>query len=341
MKKLLALLAFALLPVASFGAILDRDVLLTPAGTVYTAESIDNSRGQITSPSSRVIRLTIQRGDDVTTTYVPASLLGAKHIDPSLAYDSASDTLFVFWQKTPNPMSSELLFCSLHGSEWSEATSIDRASFNIRFGMKIAATRYAFTSDADGKTVREKALTIHAVWWEQTGYGEEARYAMLSLNNGKVESIDLRRLTDFSRGFGKTEPDEVDGNFDRSFFRYPSIFPNASNDGVEVLFADWERNRLQRVGIRPVIGHGVIRVPDGVWRGEIGAPRSGFRVLGDVTTVQGSGETLAVYTRNDKHVEYMLYRNATWSNPTRVAITQHVTADTAVEALKALARSAD
>jgi hypothetical protein len=337
-RKLVVLIAL-LLPTIVVAAPADRDILLTPRGVLYTIDSLAPQAIEVDSPSTRVLQLTARDGANVSKYLVPSTLTGAAHVKPTLAYDLESNTLFVFWQKSPNALSSELLFASFHDGVWSEATSIDRSSYNIRFNLKIASTPYATYLPEEGAQERRKALSIHAIWWEQTGYGEEARYAMLSLDKGKVTRIDLRRLIDYTSGNRTEIPAEVDEDFDRSFFRNPAIFQSSENDRVDVVFADWERNRLHRISIRPIISYGVIRVPDGVWRGEIGAPR-GPVAFGNVSAILGtSDDSVTFYSESDTEVRYLIHKDGAWSPVRSLPLSSELTSSAAIGALKRLATS--
>ena len=337
-RKLLFALLLLFVPVILGAQTLDRDALLTPNGTMYTVGSVLNNEGKIDSPSSRVLQLTVQNGDTTETAYVPATLTGGSHSDPSLAYDRESDTLFVFWQKTPNAMSSELLFSSYNNGTWSPATSIDRASFNIRFGLQIAVTKFAYVFDENDERKKIDAISIHAIWWEQTGYGEEARYALLTLDEGTVVGIELRSLMQFVDSRRISGVEELPANFDRDFFRHPGIFENSSHDSVDIIFADWETNRMHRIGITPITAQGVIRIPDGVWQGEIAPPQSQI-VTSSMTMVSGSNGTFGIYGRDASSISYLIYKNGAWSTARTIKTNQVVTPETAIEAFRKLVSS--
>lgn len=342
MIRKLLFLTLLLLPSLALGAPA-RDILLTPSGTLYSVESVDpDTLDGVESTSVRVLQLTVRNGGEVIRQIVPSTLAGAAHVKPALAYDAESDTLFIFWQKSINAMSSELLFCSYSNGAWSEPTAIDRSSYNVRFGLKIASTAYAASDAEEGEAERVKLLTIHAIWWEQTGYGEEARYAMLSLHDGKVIQTDLRRLIDFTSGTRNEIPAELDADFDRSIFRAPSIATNAGSDSVDVIFADWDRNRMHRVTVRPVLNHGVIRIPDGKSRGEIGAPRGRIAgtSAGEIEMIHApAADTLAIYGVDGSEVRYTLHRNGEWSPVRALPVSAEVPAEAVIGAIRRLATS--
>jgi hypothetical protein len=333
MKRLLSF-AFSILVAASVSAASqDRDVVLTQDGTVYSVESVFTRDTDLTAPSVKVLRVTTQAGEKADTTYVPATLKGGMNFEPSLAYDEATATLFVFWQKRPNPTSSELLLSSYHDGVWSEATSISTALLNIRYNLRIVTSTFVDPDVEDAP----RQLVIHAAWWEQTGYGEEAHYALLSLSGGKVVGIEQRRLLDFVTNHGGPAA-ELDPSFDRSFFRNISMVENSDHDGVEVFFADWDSNRMQHVGIRPVRGNGVIRVPGGVSRGEVPAPKN--PLISDnakITTIADPArERVAYYAVTDTEVRYLLLKDGKWGVPRTIKRNDTVTTDVALDAIRRL-----
>jgi hypothetical protein len=336
MKRLLSF-AFSILVAASVSAASqDRDVVLSPDGTVYSIESVFTRDTDVSSPAVKILRLTAQSGDSVESTYVPATLKGGMNFEPSLAYDDASGTLFVFWQKRPNPTSSELLLSSYRDGQWSEATSISAAILNIRYNLRVVTS--SFVDPARDNAPHQ--LVVHVAWWEQTGYGEEAHYALLTMNGGKVVGIEQRRLLDYVTNHG-APPATLDPAFDRSFFRNISMVENSTHDGVEILFADWDYNRLHHVGITPLRDNGVIRVPGGVSRGEIPAPRT--PLISDSAKISSiadpSRERAAFYAVNDNTVQYLLLKDGQWGIPRTINRNDTVTLDVALDAIRRLMAS--
>ena len=146
MKRVLILLVLALVPTALF-AQADRDLLLTPGGTLYTAES-EIAPGD--SEMRRQVTLTIQQGDKVVRTIVPDSLTAGIQSAPALAYDGESDTVFVFFLKMPSLMSSELFLTAYHDGKWDPSISIDNKPFDIRSSLRIAVKRKVAQLQGDG-----------------------------------------------------------------------------------------------------------------------------------------------------------------------------------------------
>ncbi|MGA7617039.1 MAG: hypothetical protein WBX15_17855 [Thermoanaerobaculia bacterium] len=335
MKRALIAVLALLFPLVLLAQDADRDVLLTPDGTLYTIESVDPLAVGVDSISQRVLQLRVQNGTDVTNTYVPDSLSGGMHTSPSLAWDSQSKTLFIFWQKQPNLMSSELLLCSYHDSTWSDTTSIDNGSFHIRFNLQIGVTRYAQSTDENGNRIEVPRLIVHAVWWDQTGYGENGRYAMISIKDGRVAGIDIHDLLYWVDSTRQRPAAELPADFDRDLFRHPAIFVQSSLDAIDIVFADWDRNRLERLYLRPVTAEGQLELPVGIWRGEIDPPGL-FRREADskITALAGSDTTkLIYYYRDGDALRYIMRKDGAWSDMMTLQLNDNVSAGLGAQAL--------
>src|SRR5436309_7416072 len=75
----------------------------------------------------------------------------------------------------------------------------------------------------DGTYADAPALILHALWWDSNGSGEEARYAMLPIQNGSLsqDSVELHALEEFA---GDDEPaNVVDTKFNPEILRHPAI----------------------------------------------------------------------------------------------------------------------
>jgi hypothetical protein len=331
MKRLLFLLALVLVPTALF-AQADRDLLLTPDGTLYTIESEVND-GSAPAEVNQFLRLTIQRGTEITYSIVPESLSAGMHWRPALAYDPDSRTLFVFWLKMPNGMSSELLLAAYSNGRWQKAVSIDNHAYHLRFNLRIGITRRVAQLQRDGSYSDVAALLVHAVWWEQTGAGEQARYALMVVENGTVPSFELHDLSEFAAPLLDTF--NVDPNFNSEILKHPALLDAASHDSIDVLFGDTRTNSFNRVNLRP-IADGRIHIPIGHGGGHFGAPKS-FSAdwSGRVSTISSGhdGSNLILYNATKDSVSYLLYSNGVWSGLKSLPLTDKLTAEGAVSAL--------
>jgi hypothetical protein len=333
MKRLLT--SFALLLVlavsASASELRERDVLLTSDGIVYTVDAVhDDKVAEGRSPY--YLTMTVQRGAERETAVVPASLVGGAHSNPALAYDADSQTLFLFWQETLHRgLSSRLLFASLHDGVWSEVEALDSVTWKLRRNLRIAVTRSIEAAGENGQRSTVPQVVVHAVWWEETGYGEWARYAMLGIDNGLVTSRDFRYLVEFTgASIDRTEP--LVNATPNEVLRHPAVSANSGRDSVEVIFGDATENTMHRLRIRPVLD-GRVRIPIGV-RGP-NMRHAGLSMTSDqrVSAVV-DGDAVALYTHDEKSLDYVVYRNGEWSKQRSVALSNDLNAATAIDALR-------
>lgn len=319
MRRLILSLVILLAPMVAVASEKDRDVLLTPGGTLYTVESVfSGDLEDVETASSTVLKFTIATDEGTATTYVPASLNGGWHADPSMAWDAASKTLFVFWQRKPNFLTTELLIASYREGAWSEPILIDEDALKLRFDLGVGVSRYATEINVEDETEsRVEALAVHVIWWEQRGEGELARYAQLAIQNGEVVSIMRADLDGYLGEAASEEPAEVAEDFDRDILRHPVIFENDSRDSVDVLFANWATNRFHRLQIRPITQQGVLTEPIGVRRGGFDPPGTGpiRRTPTSLMMIASPSGNLAFYAIEDGKLTYQMHRDGAWSTP--------------------------
>jgi hypothetical protein len=333
MKRLFVSLVLFLLvaTAASASELRERDVLLTSDGIVYTVDAVHDAN-VTEGRSPYYLTMTIQDGEERTTTKVPGSLLGGAHSSPALAYDADSKTLFLFWQETLyRGLSSRLLFASLHDGVWSDVTALDSVDWKLRRNLRIAVTRSIEVPGENGQATQAPQVVVHAVWWEETGYGEWARYAMLGIDEGVVTSTAFRHLVEFTgASIDRTAP--LVNATPNEVLRHPAVFANSSRDSVEVVFGDASTNSMHRLRIRPVLD-GRVRIPIGV-RG------ANMRTVEFATTSEKrvaaviDDNSVALYTHDENSLDYVVYRNGAWSKQRSVALSNDLTASTAIEALR-------
>jgi hypothetical protein len=333
-KLLLAVLTLCLYPMTVAATPRDRDMLLTPTGTVYSVETDANPN--TTGMPLRYLALTIESGDSRRTIPVPETLKGGDHTRPALAYDSDAETLFVFWQKAPSPVVTELLFCSFHDGEWSAPTSISgTAAFRFRSNLRVGVThKFEQIDEETGDASVVPGVTVHAVWWEDTGLSQSARYAMLSIEKGAVTSVAVRDLSDFVA----VAPADLRAPNPAmsSLLRHPSVQELPSRQHVEIVFGDPISNRIHRVTLKPVTD-GRVRIPIGVRDSSHAGPRTrvGFESNSvRVSTLTGADGSLAFYAEADEALHYVVYANGDWSSEKSVTLSERISAEAAVEALR-------
>jgi hypothetical protein len=335
MKRLsiLAVLLVFALPAWS-ETVREHDVLLTSDGIVYTVEGVQDYEAP-EGQSVRYLRMTVQDGETQSTAPIPVAMTGGLHGQPALAFDAETRTLFVFWQEQLfQGLASKLLFASYRDGEWSDVAELDSVTWKLRRNLRIAVTRSIETENEAGDVVQIPQLIVHAVWWEDSGEGEFARYAMLGIEGGEVTSTDFRYLADLygEPGEGVPMAGESVETMDGEGFRSPAILSNTSRDSVEVIFGDVRSNALRRLRIRPVLD-GRLRIPIGV-RGK-NLRNADFTVNADARVdAVIEEETVALYAVSGSKMDYIVYDNGEWSKQRSIALTNHLSADTAVEALR-------
>lgn len=339
MKRLLLIIALALCAGTLFAQTEDRDVLVTPEGTVYSVESELSTDPAI--PARSVIELSIQNGDASSSAIVPDSVSPGTHTVPSLAYDTDSKTLFVLWLHMPNILSSELLLAAYKDGQWQPAFSIDSQPYHIRYNPRIAITRSVSQDLPDGTSIDVPALVIHLLYWDESGKGEEARYALISIDKGHISDPELHPVSDF---YTDTDsPATVDPSFNRQILKNPAFLENGSPDSVEILAGDLQNNTFHRVTIKPKL-ETRIRIPVG--RGgpgmRVAAPASFTATWSGRINVIGSthGDAIAFVNVDHEGVNYITYAGGTWSSSKAIATGPKLPADSALKALSKLVGSA-
>jgi hypothetical protein len=343
MRKLLLTLILILVAAGAQAQLRVSDVLLTDEGTLFTIDRVTKSDLELETgtpletTSTSVLRLRVQHADSTETIIVPGSLNGGSHIEPTLAWDDADHRLYIFWQRMPGIGSSELLFASYKDGVWSGVETFDGGNWRTRFNLKVTLTRYAETRMEDGSTTMHPALIAHAIWWEQWGDHESARYAMLELERGNVRSVKTYDLAEFQTHFGA--PYQLPADYDKSVFRTAFIFDMPDADSVDVMFANWYTNHYQLVNIRPVLDdkNGVLHIPIGVTRDEfeptpIRMPDTNS-ALKAIRPNTATG-TVVMYSHSGDTLSYAEVRKGNWSSAGEIKLNDTTTLETALEALR-------
>jgi hypothetical protein len=335
MRRLLLVVALLLSPVALFAQTADRDILLTSNGTLYTIESRQNDNPNVID-SARYLSLTIQNGQNVIKTNVPASVTGGNNWEPALAFDSDSSTLFIFWLHSPNTIlgANELLFCTFANGKWGAPTSVEDVPYHFRYNLRVGVTRSVQVTDGGTGVARQiPGLTVHAAWWDDSASGELARYAMLTIEKGVVTDIARRDLIDYintaNLGIFNLDTDS------KEILRHPIVFESSTHDTIDVVFGDMLTNTMHRLTLKPVL-QSRVRIPIGVRDTSYPAPRQRLTADAHLGGVASSPDTLVLYYMGNGQVRYMMFENGTWSGERTIALTTEVSADAAVAAIRRL-----
>jgi hypothetical protein len=337
--RVLLAVAALLFPLLALADALDRDILLTSGGTMYTIESVSaDSVANLRTDSSTILTLSVQNGADAKTMPVPATLNGGWHISPALAYDSDSDTLFVFWEGLRNNgLASDLNFVSYHAGTWGSPNAIDTLDWNLRRNLRIAITRKVDDFDSFGNPTVVTETHVHAVWWEEKfGYREWARYAMLNIDKGNVTSKTIHDLSDFVTGHDLvlTDHDNVE------LLRHPVMIESPAHDTVDVVWGNVDTQKMHRttisVGTR-VGTQGFIRIPVGRSDRTLPTPSASTNSVATVDTsisaFSPAGDSIVFYFAVDQAMYYSLLKDGKWSSKS-VALSGKINRDVATEAIR-------
>jgi len=343
MKRLLLSIGLLLVSTAAFAQFSDRDVLVAPEGTVYTVESQTLSPSQQTAiQATRMLALTVQNGSHVSQVAVPDAQTAGFHFGGALAYDADTKTLFVIWIHMPNAMSSELLLASYRDGKWQPAVSIDDKSYNVRSNLQIGITRHVSQLQKDGTYSDAPALLLHAVWWDESGQGEEARYALLPVENGSVaeSAIETHSLEEFVPSSDEAN-NVVDANFNAEILRHPAIVGSAMQSTVDIVFGDIKKNSIHTVTLHPISDHR-IHIPVGIGGGSSGsgsvphtlsAPPNFTADWKGPINVLSRGNRLVFASAGEKLMSYISYSNGAWTDVKTIAIGSSFSAEAALAAL--------
>ena len=336
MKKLAVFLALLILPVIAT-ANEDREILLTPDGTLYTVERAwSRDYPFVAAQSNSFLLLNERRGDQYVRYIVPGTLADGIHTNPTLAYDAESKTVFLFWQYSHSLMHSELYFSAFSDGNWTPELTFGSAR-NARSNLRIAVTRKVTVDGPTGQYVLPE-INVHAVWWEyNTATGKQsAQYALVGIEKGQViPPTETYALS----SFGELSPKaEAEPGFNADILKHPALFVTPGQDAVEIIFGNTETNAFRRVTVRP-LKPGLdarIRIPVGVKDQPLtGSPRFRNTSSDDrIAAMTGESDRVVFYLRDNAAVHYVMYKNGTWAAPQAISLDSQVTSDAAVSAIR-------
>ncbi len=336
-KRILIAIVLLAAPLLALADASNSALLLTNDGTLYSVESAFSDELGIQSAATQVLVLTVRKDQGSTTTIVPESLLAGSNSNPALAFDAASNSLFIFWQRAlNNGMSSDLVFCAYNNGKWSEATSVNFAKYHYAHNVQIAVTTKIDQIDTKGIHTSINGLTVHAVWWEETGRNEWARYAILTVENGVLTDSQIWDLTSFS-DVSRDTPGPTDKDFSSEILRHPVVFGSNTHDTVDIVYGDTTTNNLHRLTVKPTLklaADGRLRIPVGVKDTGIGAPHFRADATSRVAGMSGDKGRLVLYAGGKKGVDYVTYSDNAWSATHTVPVNDKISVEAAVDVLR-------
>lgn len=297
-----ALFLASILAVPVFGA----TSVLTPDGIRY---SIDPS------PDRPQIEIGRAEGYDRATLVVPSTDDAVPESQAQLAFDAATDTLFVVWTRE-NSTASEIRYATLNGQgHWSSPRNIAAGAGMYR-GLQLAITR-----SEHGGTY---ATLMHAAWWSISGSMLDPEYALFAFENGKDVSADIVNLIDLANaGDGPT----ASGWEETGPALHPPLAMVRNGESVDIAFGAVSSTVVTRLKITPRKIGATVRMWRPVGRGGTLTPRVSL-VSADTRPVQAFivNDRLALYTAGDDFRFVVLRKDNTWSSIRSVHVDENNTA---------------
>lgn len=331
MKKLILLAVLLFIPLLADGQ--QMDALLTPDGTLYTVQfELASDHPEVQTQSSAYLTLVGRRGDEVTREIIPATTIDrGSNYNAALTYDTQSGILSVFWIHNDSMLSNQLMFTSREADgSWAQATSFG-AWGDHRKNLRLAVTRRY--EDEGG--ILHSGLSVHLTWWElnTTTGRESAKYAMVSLNGGRVVEIVPLDLAEFiPADLPQAE------NVNKDVLNQPVLFVSPTQEYVTLLFGDLDSGTLQQIRISPrkIVSDGRLRVPGGRREGGFTAPAMNLQSGDRLEGVYGDSKRFALYSASSGKLQYVVQDSGTWSEQHAISLDAQISSGAAVDALRRL-----
>lgn len=296
------LFVVSLLAVPMFGA----GSVLTPDGIRYAI---------VSSPDRPQVEIGRAEGRMRATLVVPSTDDAIEESQAQLAYDAATQTLFVVWTRE-NATGAEIRFATLSSSgEWSIPRNVAAGAGMYR-GVQLALTR----SEYGGV----EATLLHLAWWSISGSVLDPEYALFAFENGRGVSAEVTNLTELANlGDGPT----ASSGEDVGEAIHPPLVMSRAGDSVDVAFGSTTSTAVTRLRIAPRKIGVTVRMWRPVGRGGSLTPRANL-VSQNENPVQAFlvNDRLALYTAGDDFRFVVLRKDNTWSSVRNVHVDEDNTA---------------
>lgn len=288
--------------------------LLTPAGVRYAL---------VSDPGVAQVRIARAEGDARATLVAPSTQDAAPESQAQLAFDAATDTLYVAWVRE-NAGDAEIRFASLNSDgQWSTPRMVAAGSGAYR-NLQFVVTHAV----SDGTT----ATLVHLAWWSINGALRDPEYALFAFEEGRPVSAQVANLDDLA-GLNKVvqtndfeyEPDVL----------HPPLAMTRNEDSVDVAFGAVSSTAVTRVNILPRKIGGDVRIFVPVGRKGNRTPSVNM-MSSSTAPVQGVivNGRLALYSVGDDFRFVVLRNDGTWSDIHAVHLDEDNTIDDLVRDLR-------
>lgn len=280
----------ACIAVPVFGA----SSLLTPDGVRYTLE---------TNPEVPHVQLARAEAGERVQLIVPSTQDATRESQAQLAYDSATDTLFVVWVRESAGV-GEVRYATLSSAGHWSPTRLVAAGSSTYHGVQLVLTH---ATSEDGE-----ATLMHVAWWSRSGNLLEPEYALFAFENGRLVSAELENLIHLAGLATSLDLAEFETSVGQAV--HPPLALDRDGETVDVAFGGTTTSSISRVKIVSRKVGGDVRIWKPLGRRGGRTPRTGLMSAGDapVGAYMNDGH-LALYTIGDSFRYTVLRNNGTWS----------------------------
>jgi hypothetical protein len=258
--SLLLLASLGLAPTPGFAQTTagdERQAALSSQGDIYLAQ-LGTCRELFArcapgTERNRVLALDVVRSTSNTERHlVPTSLGPEVEATPALLIEDATQSVFVVWESRLSGSSSRINLVSFRNGAWGEATEITGAIAPLKGTPHLALTRDHYTTaGSGGQGVVHARSTLHIVWWEKTGYGEQVFYTPIVLVDGNYLGANhVYNLSLFDPSPIASDPVRVAPSLAHAV----RIEPGRDAHSVVIGFVNPQTQRLLTFEVRVVIG---------------------------------------------------------------------------------------
>ena len=293
MKHRVLIVFFALaacIAVPVFGA----SSLLTPDGVRYTLEM---------NPELPHIQIARAEAGERVQLIVPSTQDAVRESQAQLAYDSATDTLFVVWVRE-NAGVGEVRYATLSpAGHWSPTRLVTAGSTSYH-GLQVVLT-HGTSEDGD-------ATLMHAAWWSMNGNLLAPEYALFAFENGRLVSAQLENLVELAGLASSVDLAEFEITVGKAV--HPPLVLDRDGETVDVAFGSSTTTSISRLNIVSRKVGGDVRIWKPLGRRGGRTPRTGLMSVGSapVGAYMNDGH-LALYTIGENFRFTVLRNNGTWS----------------------------
>lgn len=288
------LIVFFLLAASVAVPVLGASSLLTPDGVRYTLEM---------NPELRHVQIARAEAGERVQLIVPSTQDATRESQAQLAYDSATDTLFVVWVRESAGV-GDVRYATLSAAGHWTPTRLVAAGSSSYQGLQLVLT-HATGVDGD-------ATLMHAAWWSVNGNLLEPQYALFAFENGRLVSAQLENLIDLA-GVASTL-DLAEFEITVGVPAHPPLVLDREGETVDAAFGSANSSSITRLNIVSRKVGGDVRIWKPLGRRGGRTPRTGLMSVSTapVGAYMNDGH-LALYTIGDDFRYTVLRNDGTWS----------------------------